>query len=87
MYPAYLDGFGHDAPFVSRNQPKYSTRPVFGLAGLAMPADLEVVRAQDRDPVRTAQPFSSRIRACANRCGLPQGPPAVNKPSPQLLHL
>lgn len=81
MYLAYLDGSGNDGPFVSRNQTKYFTRPVYGLAGFAMPADPEVIRAQDRDPVRTAVPFSSRIRTCINKCGLPQGPPAINKPS------
>lgn len=83
IYLAYLDGFGNDGPFVSRNQTKYSKRPVFGLASFAMPADPQVVRAQDRDPVRTAVSFSSRIRTCINRCDLPHGPPAVNKPSPQ----
>ena len=87
MYSANLDGFRHDGPFVSRNQPKYRTRPAFGLAGFVMPADPEVVLAEDRDPVRTAGPFSSQIRTCANRCALPQEPPAVNKPSPQPLHL
>ncbi len=39
MYFAYLDEFGHDGPFVSRNHVKHSTSPVFGLAGFVMPAD------------------------------------------------
>lgn len=38
-YIAYLDEFGHDGPFISRNDPKYSTSPVFGLAGFILPAD------------------------------------------------
>ena len=39
MYFAYLDEFGHDGPFVSREHPRYRTSPVFGLAGFVMPAD------------------------------------------------
>lgn len=39
MYFAYLDEFGHDGPFVSREHPRYGASPVFGLAGFVMPAD------------------------------------------------
>lgn len=38
-YIAYLDEFGHDGPFISRNHSQYSTSPVFGLAGFILPAD------------------------------------------------
>ncbi len=38
-FMAYLDEFGHDGPFISRVHPKYSTSPVFGLAGFIIPAD------------------------------------------------
>lgn len=37
-YVAYLDEFGHVGPYVSRNHPTYKTSPVFGLAGLLLPA-------------------------------------------------
>lgn len=38
-YIAYLDEFGHIGPYVGRNDPKYKESPVFGLAGLVLPAD------------------------------------------------
>ncbi len=43
MYVAYLDEFGHIGPFVSKTHKSYHTHPVFGLAGLVLPA--ESVRA------------------------------------------
>lgn len=36
---AYLDEFGHDGPFISRQDPHFSTSPVFGLGGFIIPAD------------------------------------------------
>jgi hypothetical protein len=33
LYIAYLDEFGHDGPFISRNHEKHNTSPVFGLGG------------------------------------------------------
>lgn len=39
MYIAYFDEFGHCGPFISRNDPRYSQSPVFGLAGFIMPHD------------------------------------------------
>ena len=39
MYVAYLDEFGHIGPFVSKDHPSYHTHPVFGLAGLVLPAE------------------------------------------------
>lgn len=38
MLIAYLDEFGHVGPFVSRDNPKYNTHPVFGYAGYVIPA-------------------------------------------------
>ncbi|WP_170427099.1 DUF3800 domain-containing protein [Ruegeria arenilitoris] len=38
-YIAYLDEFGHDGPFISRVDTRYSTSPVFGLGGFIIPAD------------------------------------------------
>ncbi|WP_406871247.1 DUF3800 domain-containing protein (plasmid) [Thioclava sp. 'Guangxiensis'] len=37
MIFAYLDEFGHNGPYVSRNDKRYNTSPVFGLAGFLMP--------------------------------------------------
>lgn len=37
-YIAYLDEFGHIGPYISRTDPKYKESPVFGLAGLILPA-------------------------------------------------
>lgn len=38
MIFAFLDEFGHNGPYHSRNHPNYNTSPVFGLAGYLMPA-------------------------------------------------
>lgn len=38
-YIAYLDEFGHIGPYISRDHPRFQTSPVFGLAGLLIPAD------------------------------------------------
>lgn len=38
MHFAYLDEFGHIGPYISRNDPRHKTSPVFGLAGLILPA-------------------------------------------------
>ena len=35
----YLDEFGHIGPFISRTDPKHSTSPIFGFAGIALPID------------------------------------------------
>lgn len=37
-YFVYLDEFGHIGPYISRTHPKYNTSPLFGLAGLILPA-------------------------------------------------
>ena len=37
-YLVYLDEFGHIGPYVSRSDPKHNDSPVFGLAGLILPA-------------------------------------------------
>jgi hypothetical protein len=37
MMFAFLDEFGHLGPFVARNDSKYNTSPVFGVAGFVMP--------------------------------------------------
>lgn len=37
-YVAYLDEFGHIGPYVSRSHKKHKTHPVFGFAGLILPA-------------------------------------------------
>jgi len=37
-YLAYLDEFGHIGPYVGRSDPKHNDSPVFGLAGLVLPA-------------------------------------------------
>lgn len=39
MIFAYLDEFGHNGPYVARNDPRYNTSPVFGLAGFLMPQE------------------------------------------------
>ncbi len=39
MYVVYLDEFGHIGPYISRTSGKFSESPVFGLAGLVLPAD------------------------------------------------
>jgi len=38
VYIAYLDEFGHIGPYISRDHPNHNTSPVFGLAGLVLPA-------------------------------------------------
>lgn len=38
-YVVYLDEFGHIGPFVSRTDRKYNDSPVFGLAGMLIPAE------------------------------------------------
>ena len=38
-YVVYLDEFGHIGPFVSRSHPKYNDSPVFGFAGMLLPAE------------------------------------------------
>lgn len=37
LYVAYLDEFGHVGPYVSHDDPKHNTHPVFGLGGLVLP--------------------------------------------------
>lgn len=37
LYVVYLDEFGHDGPFISRQHPKYNESPIFGLGGFALP--------------------------------------------------
>jgi len=39
LYVAYLDEFGHVGPFVARTHPQHNDSPVFGLAGMLLPAD------------------------------------------------
>lgn len=39
FYVVYLDEFGHIGPYVSANDPKHKTHPIFGLAGIALPVD------------------------------------------------
>lgn len=34
----YLDEFGHIGPFMARTHPRYNESPVFGLAGIILPA-------------------------------------------------
>ncbi len=36
-YFAYLDEFGHIGPFISRDDPRHNTSPVFGFAGIVLP--------------------------------------------------
>lgn len=38
-YIAYLDEFGHIGPYIARSHKRHRTSPVFGLAGLLLPAD------------------------------------------------
>ncbi|HKS14725.1 MAG TPA: hypothetical protein VJS90_16975 [Pseudomonas sp.] len=38
-YVAYLDEFGHVGQYVARDHPNFRTSPVFGLAGMLIPAD------------------------------------------------
>ena len=42
-YFVYLDEFGLIGPFVSRQDAKHNTSPIFGLGGIALP--LEEVRS------------------------------------------
>ncbi|WP_226020185.1 DUF3800 domain-containing protein [Serratia symbiotica] len=39
IYIVYLDEFGHDGPYISKDHPKHCTHPVFGLGGFALPAN------------------------------------------------
>lgn len=39
MYVVYLDEFGHIGPFAGRGSQRFSESPVFGLAGLILPAN------------------------------------------------
>ena len=39
LYLAYLDEFGHIGPYVSREDPRHHTSPVFGLAGFVLPSE------------------------------------------------
>lgn len=38
LYVAYLDEFGHIGPYISPTHPQHNTSPVFGLAGVVLPA-------------------------------------------------
>ena len=38
-YFVYLDEFGHIGPFISRQDARHNTSPVFGLAGIVLPVD------------------------------------------------
>jgi hypothetical protein len=38
LYFAYVDEFGHVGPYVSRTDPQHRTSPVFGFAGVLLPA-------------------------------------------------
>jgi hypothetical protein len=38
LYFAYVDEFGHVGPYVSRSHPQHRTSPVFGFAGILLPA-------------------------------------------------
>ena len=38
VYIVYLDEFGHVGPYISPDDPKYNTHPVFGLGGFVLPA-------------------------------------------------
>ena len=38
MYFAYLDEFGHIGRYISRDYAQHNDSPVFGLAGLVIPA-------------------------------------------------
>lgn len=38
-YFAYLDEFGHIGPYISRNDKKYNTSPIFGLGGVVLPVN------------------------------------------------
>lgn len=38
LYIVYLDEFGHVGPYVSCDDPKHNTHPVFGLGGFVLPA-------------------------------------------------
>ena len=37
LYVAYLDEFGHIGPYISKDDPKHNTSPVFGLGGIVLP--------------------------------------------------
>jgi len=37
LYVAYLDEFGHVGPYISRDDPRHKTSPVFGLGGVVLP--------------------------------------------------
>jgi hypothetical protein len=39
FYIVYLDEFGHIGPYVDVSHPRHKTHPVFGLAGIALPAE------------------------------------------------
>lgn len=39
MRIVYLDEFGHIGPFISRDDAKYKTHPVFGFGGFCLPAE------------------------------------------------
>lgn len=38
MLVAYIDEFGHEGPYISPTHPKYHQHPVFGYAGMVLPA-------------------------------------------------
>lgn len=37
LYIAYLDEFGHIGPYISHDDPRHKTHPVFGLGGFVLP--------------------------------------------------
>ena len=39
MYIGYFDEFGHNGAYISRNDPRYKTHPVFGIGGFIIPAN------------------------------------------------
>lgn len=67
MIFAYLDEFGHNGPYISRDHKQYNTSPVFGLAGFLMPEAqvrrfgtcyLQLKKTYlSQDPTRKDKPF------------------------------
>lgn len=39
IFSVYLDEFGHDGPFVSRQDPRHNASPIFGLGGFLLPSE------------------------------------------------
>jgi hypothetical protein len=47
MWTLFLDEFGHEGPFLGKENPKYNQSPIFGFGGLAFESNQVIKFADD----------------------------------------